>query len=211
MLVTLVCKYCDDSYKEKHYRSERSNYCSLKCKRVAMRVPKRPRAAIMREDGSFSIPVTNSTGTVVSEEDRGLEAYRWYVNRVGSYPHSRKDGGTIFIHREVLARSIGRPLKKGEYADHINHDTYDNRRGNLRLANSSQSIANRRCLSTKGSSRYKGVSFDKKRGRWCGRIAYGPMRVRLGYFDTEDEAANVYDQWALQLHGEFAYLNFEYS
>ncbi|WP_437774112.1 hypothetical protein [Arthrobacter sp. KNU40] len=36
-------------------------------------------------------------------------------------------------------------------------------------------------------------------------------RYYLGRYYTEEEAAWMYDQWAAVLHGDFAFLNFEYQ
>jgi hypothetical protein len=40
----------------------------------------------------------------------------------------------------------------------------------------------------KTSSKYKGVSFDKKRNKWVSYININKKRKHIGYFNTELEA-----------------------
>jgi len=92
--------------------------------------------------------------------------------------------------------------------DHINMDTLDNRRCNLRVANKALNMRNRRKPNRKGgsSSQYKGVSRTKQ-GKWHAYINVDGKRHNLGYFVDEKEAAAVYDKAALRFFGEYARLN----
>ena len=49
--------------------------------------------------------------------------------------------------------------------DHINHDTLDNRKANLRLATPQQNVWNSRSGVNSGASCYKGVTWDNTRKR----------------------------------------------
>ena len=91
--------------------------------------------------------------------------------------------------------------------DHVNDDTMDNRRSNLRLVTHSQSCMNRG-KHTAATSRYKGVNWRPDRRKWQARIKVNRRTTFLGFFDTEVEAARAYDEQARQLHGQFARVNF---
>jgi hypothetical protein len=69
-------------------------------------------------------------------------------------------------------------------------------------------VQNRRKTSRKTSSRYIGVSFHKKKGKWMAVIGYKGKNVWLGRFDNEIDAAKAYDAAAKKYYGEFARLNF---
>ncbi|KZF03838.1 hypothetical protein A2J03_06545 [Rhodococcus sp. EPR-157] len=97
-----------------------------------------------------------------------------------------------------------RPLPK-EQVDHINGDRLDNRRTNLRIATHGQNSFNAKRISTFG---YTGVS--RNHARLSAVIAAKTDKLYIGTFDTPDEAAWMRDQWAIELHGDFARLNFEY-
>lgn len=89
--------------------------------------------------------------------------------------------------------------------DHKNHNGLDNRRDNLRLCTDKQNKANLRKSSIPSASIYKGVRFFKNR-RKCWN-AYINDYGSIGYYCTEQAAAIAYNLKALELHGEFAYLN----
>lgn len=122
-----------------------------------------------------------------------------YVGRTEPKP----DGGkhTVFLHREVN----GTPA--GYLTDHINNDKLDNRRENLRTATDTENNLNRR-QRTDNTSGFRGVSFHKATKKWQAAIACKRKWKSLGYFATREDAARAYDAAALQLHGEFARLNF---
>lgn len=96
------------------------------------------------------------------------------------------------------------PAPSGMEVDHVDGNTLNNRRANLRLATRAQNSRNRRAQDG-GTSKYKGVSA--KGERWAACIGHGGESVHLGTFDTEEAAARQYDRAARWLHGRFARTN----
>jgi hypothetical protein len=76
--------------------------------------------------------------------------------------------------------------------DHINRMPFDNRISNLRLADNSLQSRNRRAF---GASPYKGVSFNKQMQKWRAGYRGGGRWIRVGHFDTEEEAAAAVAQY----------------
>ncbi len=129
-----------------------------------------------------------------SDLDR-VSSTRWFYSK--KYIYTVIDNNKIYMHTYIT---------RLDYVDHINMDTRDNRRCNLRLATQSQNLCNvgRKVTNTSG---YKGVSLHKASGRWQATIVKNRRQHHLGLYDTAREAALAYDRAALQLHGEFARTN----
>ena len=94
--------------------------------------------------------------------------------------------------------------------DHVNGNTLDNRKINLRIANSSENASNKMRLSPQNSSGYRGVVWDKETGKWMAQIYKDNKRKFLGRFDNKQEAAKAFDEAAKTMYGKFhGKLNFE--
>lgn len=102
-------------------------------------------------------------------------------------------------------------LMKGKWPeheiDHDNRDGLDNTWNNLRPATSQQNACNKPHR-TGTTSIYRGVHWAAKRERWRVVIWKGPKAIHLGTYKNEEIAARAYDAAAIEIHGEFATLNF---
>ena len=149
--------------------------------------------------------------TLVDDEDfERFGMLRWSVrialmNRI-SYPYAvihirNPRRGFIHLHRSITG------CPDGLVVDHINGDTLDNRRSNLRICTRGENTRNQR-LPSDNTSGFKGVS--RVGPKWHAQISAGPgeRRVHIGNFSTPREAAMAYDAAARKYHGEFARLNF---
>ena len=123
-----------------------------------------------------------------------VKQYNWYIGKRG-YLVSEKCHKHYILHRIIMKPS------SNELVDHINHILTDNRRCNLRICNKSQNMMNQK--KTRGTSKYKGVCWDKVKHKWLAQID----TKFIGYFDIEEKAAEAYNTKAKELFGEFAYLN----
>jgi hypothetical protein len=88
----------------------------------------------------------------------------------------------------------------------IDHKDHNDNTGLLRIATHQQNHFNRRsCVNS--SSIYKGVSWHKKEKRWESRIGFNNKVIYIGRYLNEKEAALAYNSKAVELFGEYAYLN----
>jgi len=156
------------------------------------------------------IALTEGKFTIVDPSDFYLlNAFDWLTcgrddNLYAARVIRSKTGqlNTILMHRQILN------APPGLLVDHSNTNSLDNRRENLRLATPSQNSCNSRRDKSKTYSRYRGVSFSKRKGKWFATIRVNGKKIWLGYFDNELDAAKAYDAAARMYHKEFAQLNF---
>jgi hypothetical protein len=155
------------------------------------------------------VKLTKGYVTRVSPCDiKAVRAHRWRadVRKLASfydgepieivYAKAHIAGKTVYLHRFILARKLGRALYYREECDHINGDGLLNARHNLRSANSSEQKINRN--RRPGASGYRGVQVVGDRYR--ARIGYRKKEESLGTFGTALEAARAFDTRALELN-----------
>lgn len=104
----------------------------------------------------------------------------------------------VYLHRYLL--DIPSRL-----VDHINGNTLDNRRGNLRVCGSDGNSRNK-CVGSNSASGLKGVYQEG--GRWTAYICPNKTKFTIGTFDTAEAAARAYDLAAVGLYREYARTNY---
>lgn len=143
------------------------------------------------------IQLTKGMVALVDADDyEWLVQWPWHADRSkgGRFYACRsrsKKPRRIRMHLEILKPA------PGMLVDHINRNSLDNRKSNLRLASRKQNVWNSKTPSVSG---YKGVRRIGQ--KW---VSY----ISLGTFDTAEEAAKEYDRVAKILRGEFAYTNYQ--
>lgn len=138
-----------------------------------------------------------------SSDAAQLPQHRWLACRAWGgnvYVRGSREP-RVYLHKHLMGAG------PDVMVDHINGDTLDNRRINLRIATLQQNNQNRRGFAQSG---WKGVYRipHKARRQWFSAIYFNGCAKRLGSFATPEEAALAYDTAAKQFFGEFARLNF---
>lgn len=152
----------------------------------------------------------------VDDEDYEMVSkYKWHIDRKGYvrcyYGYDKK----VFIHRMILGLTDPQI-----FTDHIDHNPLNNQKYNLRPCSHTQNMRNKQC---KGKIPYKGVSImrftnkvkNKKTGiikeyhymYYQASIRENGKCVNLGTFKNPIDAAVAYDNAAIRIYGEFAWLN----
>lgn len=124
----------------------------------------------------------------------------YYAQRRGKNKEGKLT--TIKMHRFIM------DCPKGLQVDHINGNTLDNRRENLRITTGENNSRNR-AHQKNARFPYKGVFLrrDRKTVKYGARITYKATTMWLGSFKTIEEAAEAYNAAAIKYFGEYAKLN----
>ncbi|MEH7249190.1 HNH endonuclease [Neobacillus niacini] len=113
-------------------------------------------------------------------------------------PTWNQDTESFYVNYHIF-NSLGKKSKRSlhrlimncptnKIVDHINHDTLDNRRENLRIVNNSQSMQNVKGTRKDNKSGYKNVSWHKLMKKWRVRLNINKQEITIGYFDDVHEA-----------------------
>lgn len=155
-------------------------------------------------------PKHGEKSILIDDEDYDkIKNYNWfpyYDSHVDNYyiranaPRNKGNSKTIFLHRFILNNP------DNTMVDHINGDTLDNRKCNLRICTKSQNMMNRK-KHKKCSSIFKGVCWNKQNKKFKAQIQIDNKKIYLGLYNSEYEAAEVYNRYARKHFGEFARLN----
>jgi hypothetical protein len=152
------------------------------------------------------IPLTQGKVALIDDEDfEFLSSLKWYATKTDKHyyayrgAHHRKD--VMIMHRVIMN------CPSGLVVDHIDGNTLNNQKINLRICSRSQNSMNKNVDIDSGSG-FKGVSWSKGDGKWRARIRLNGKSIWLGNFCSADEAARAYDNAAKKLFGEFAKTNF---
>lgn len=165
------------------------------------------------ENTIVEIPLTRGYVAIIDAIDVDLIRFKWfaihstdelfYAGRNIIKPSGKR--GILFLHHVILERLTGKPIQEGEYADHIDLNSMNNTRANLRVVSNSLNQHNRRRQSN-NTSGYKGVSFHKKTQKWTARIGINGEIINIGIYETPEEAYLAYCKKAIQLLGDKARL-----
>lgn len=162
---------------------------------------------------------TDDAEILVDDEDYPVLArFPWYRGGKSGHPmtffYGRNDSSqTVYMHQILSGGAV--------QTDHKDGNVLNMQKDNLRAATWQENGWNKgkpkRCKHGQTSSQYKGVSYVPLKGkdRWVALIKHveagkdkstGKV-IRIGYFDTEREAAIAYDKKVLELRGKWAWTN----
>jgi hypothetical protein len=161
--------------------------------------------------GMNAIPLTQGKVAIVSPEDHGfLSRFNWCASK---HVHGRyyAERGTragncyrrIKMERIVMQR-MGVTVPRTHVIDHINSDSLDNRRENLRLATLAENRWNSPA-SRRSKTGVKGVSYDPAAKNYRAAINRQRKTIWQRRYPTLAAAAEGIAEARKRLEGEFAY------
>jgi len=157
------------------------------------------------------IPLTKGYKAIIDIDDyERVSKFKWHVTgneKIGFYARrSILENGKqrhIFLHGFITNQP------KGMVVDHINHNTLDNRKCNLRICSFRENCQNRILIQRNNTSGFKGVCKIIRNGDiyWMVKIRVNNKQVTLGLLRDKIEAAKLYNKKALEIYSDRAILN----
>lgn len=144
------------------------------------------------------IELTRGKFALVDDADyEWLNQYKWQCDTKGYAVHYKLGK----MHRCILGLTDPKV-----FTDHIDRNTLNNQRSNLRVATAAQ---NKQNTPYSGIIPYKGVHYVTVKNHTYIRaqIFVNNKQFVLGTFETIEDAAKCYNLAAIKYFGEFAYLN----
>ncbi len=156
------------------------------------------------------IELTQNQFAIVDDGDyEWLSQFKWcasWSKGTKSYYAVRKiplqDGRRTIeqMHRRIMGLRYG----DKNHVDHINGDTLDNRKENLRICTHKENSRNRKGLYSNNTSGVSGVYWNKRDQKWYAQ-AYNNdgKRKHLGYFNNKLDAEMVVLEYKFKNYGEY--------
>ena len=109
------------------------------------------------------------------------------------------DGKNVdfYLHRMIMDNPVDMVV------DHVNRNTLDCRKSNLRIVGQSENCQNQK-LKRNNTTGFKGVTFDKANGKFRAMIMKNRKNISIGRFDTVEEAHESYRKKAIEIYGDMA-------
>jgi len=148
------------------------------------------------------ITLTNSELKAIIDDEHfeRVSQRKWYLvtNRNVNYACTCMNNTSVYMHHFIHGNKM---------FDHKDRNGLNNQSNNVRHTNFSLNGANQPKRHKNGYSKYKGVSFDKRRNKWTAGLQKNGNRIGLGNYMNEIDAAKAYNQGAIKYFGEHAFLN----
>ena len=181
------CKgYCD-----KHYRQIRTYG------RILDRTKYDPNEIIEYEDHAEIVLYDNycneSARALIDLDDVDkVKDYKWGLKSNYVYNGTNK----LYLHKLIM------DCPEDMVVDHINHDTLDNRKENLRVCTQQQNCMNR-SKTSKNTSGTVGVCWHKGIGKWVARIKINGKYKSLGSYNDLENAIQARKNAEIEYFGEY--------
>lgn len=200
-MIKTICDNCGKTFlkRKRSFKVTKHNYCCKECFYTSCR-----KENVIHDRGDYSeIEIhSNKHGLFLvkidTEDLNKVSSYKWTV--------SLHKGGVFYIvgrdrasKTNIQLHRIITDCPKGLTVDHINHDTLDNRKQNLKVCTQAENNLNKDMhpLNTSG---YKNISIDKKIGKFRVTISRNRRWMQIGAYKTIEEAIKARDDYLLKLN-----------
>lgn len=169
------------------FQKEKAKENGLKCKRENI-------YDLTQEYGIGYLYNSNEKFYFDLEDYDKIKDYYWVINNKGYVITGGANNPNLLMHRLIL------DIFNDQEVDHINHNTNDNRKENLRIVTRSQNQMNA-SLRSNNTSGVTGVYFDNTYRYWVSKI----QQNVLGHFANFEDAVKIRKEAEKIYFGEYSY------
>lgn len=183
-----------------HLKSGTTKSCGCKSRELFLQNAIKPNRYDLYQKYGIGYDSNNNKFYFDIEDYDKIKLYHWYVRPQGVVTHIK--GKSIKMHRIIMN------VTDDNYyiVDHINHNTFDNRKCNLRLVTHNLNMRNKK-ISSNNKSGYTGVAWDKECGKWLAYIGVNNKQIKLGRFVNIDDAIQARKEAEEKYFGKYSYCN----
>jgi hypothetical protein len=181
------CKICGKEFSVQNYR-KKAQYCSIECKQKGMR-----KTNIIQILKDYAVIIINDIYFKIDKEDiEKIKNIKFHTQKMscGIYARSSREGSK-YLHQIIM------DTPKGMHTDHINRDTTDNRKSNLRICTHFENMSNKR-----NNSNIVGVRFRPEKNKYEARIGINGKIKILGLYTEEKDAIKARKEGEKKYYGK---------
>lgn len=193
------CIICGSNNRVQKFGNNNNYYCGKHLHdmyRYGKILNKNPKYTIYDTYSEITIYGNKEKETTILLDNIDIPKFFYEQWNFDKYCKSQKVG---LLHRFIFNEIIN----DDDIIDHINRDTLDNRRKNLRICNKKQNTINSN-ISKNNQSGFIGVSWASSKGKWRAYITNNNNQTHVGYFDKKEDAIIARLKKEKEIFGEFA-------
>jgi len=210
-------KICVECKEKGHARINNNWYCGRHYSQIKRhgRIFERTRFdknEILEKNNFAEIILYNKNQNISGKTKIDLEdvekcrEHKWFLKySKNNKPYIQRRTGRLQLSHFVLEKEIPR----GYEIDHINGNTLDNRKKNLRIVTHKQNMRNQRKLPSNNTSGHIGVTWNKINKNWVAQIKINKKNIRLGSFYNIDDAVKARRNAEEKYFGKDKTINYE--
>lgn len=147
------------------------------------------------------IKMSNTKNEMLCDVECMEYLLKYYWHEKNGYARSSENKEKVYAHR--LVANAGN-YNVNNQVDHINGNTLDNRKQNLRIVSSRQNGLNS-SIRIDNTSGVTGVCWDKRKQQWLARVFENKKEIYLGHFDEFEDAVIARRKGEEKYYGEYSY------
>ena len=192
-----------------YLKNRRTTHCGCKLKENQSKAKRKTNKYIFYDNDNYVVGYTSNTNKefyIDLEDYNKIKDYCWlehdgYIHTRARFNNKNKD---IRLHRFIMGLTNDGSQHHIK-VDHKNHNTFDNRKKNLRITTNQENCFNHRTHKN-NTSGHSGISFRKDTNKWRVRLWINNGQcVNLGSFTEYDEALKVRKEAEEKYFGDFRY------